>query len=340
VDSDQESFALTSLGPRVRWQEQSGAPSVSFAQRAAQWAREPLRPRFPLPREFLGYLREPLAQRPAGSVGKAGVCALSFGVRQGKTHLLQSFVSHPFHLTSPWRLDAALPGMAVAYLQTPAGGLIQGDRARMHCALSSRAQVHLTTQAAEKIHSMTSNCAVQQLTLSLSADAYAEYCPEPVILFPGARFAQELDVALDEGAACFLSEIFFFRQAEEATTFDALTSTVRVRSRATGVLLYDRTIVFPRKHALTGPGVLGPYRAWGVAAFVGPAVPQDWVRAVYERVASETAVLCGVTALHQEQGVYLKAVGREAQAVRWVLHGAWDVLRTRFLGAPASLYPK
>ncbi|MGE0683393.1 MAG: urease accessory protein UreD [Candidatus Binatia bacterium] len=35
---------------------------------------------------------------------------------------------------------------------------------------------------------------MQQLSFSLSAGAYVEYCPEPVILFPGARFAQGIHV--------------------------------------------------------------------------------------------------------------------------------------------------
>ncbi|MGE0683394.1 MAG: urease accessory protein UreD [Candidatus Binatia bacterium] len=42
-------------------------------------------------------------------------------------------------------------------LSQPAGGLIQGDRARMQFTFAPRSQVHLTTQAAEKIHAMTAN---------------------------------------------------------------------------------------------------------------------------------------------------------------------------------------
>ena len=80
------------------------------------------------PSVFRAYVAEPLAQRPAGSTGKRGVCRLAFAVRSDTTRLGHAFVSHPFHCTRPWYLDPAVPGMAVVYVQTPAGGLIQGDR--------------------------------------------------------------------------------------------------------------------------------------------------------------------------------------------------------------------
>ena len=63
------------------------------------------------PRSFQAYLSDPLDQRPAGSAGKSGACKLTFAAESGKTHLQHSFVSHPFHLTRPWYLDPALPGM-------------------------------------------------------------------------------------------------------------------------------------------------------------------------------------------------------------------------------------
>jgi urease accessory protein len=292
-----------------------------------------------LPRSFVTYLDEPLSQRPPGSAGKRGVCTLAFTVAQGRTQLGRSFVTHPFHLTAPWHLDPALPGMAVVYLQTPAGGLIQGDRARMQFTLAPHAQVHLTTQAAEKIHSMSANCAMQQASFSVGADAALEYCPEPVILFPGARFVQDLDVTLEEGAYFFLSEIFLSHPAVDGTPFEALAATLRIRDVADGLLVHDRSFVWPRQQHLAGPGILGGYHAWGMAFLVGPAISQDWVREVHRLISAESDVIAGATALPKERGVCVKAVG-EVRALRRVLHVAWDYLRARLLGAPAPVFPK
>lgn len=293
-----------------------------------------------MPREFAAYLAEPLVQRPAGSTGKRGTCALSFAFEQGKTQLRQAFVSHPFHLTRPWYLDPALPGMAVVYVQTPAGGLIQGDRVNMRFALDPEAQVHITTQAAEKIHSMIANCALQQISFVLNAGAYAEYCPEPVILFPGARFGQEVDVELGEGAGFFFTEIFLSRRAMDDSSFDALATSLTVRDSAGRLLLRDRSLVFPARQGLSGPGILGSHHVWGQALMLGPSVSSAWARAIHTVISAEPKVICGVTVLPWERGIGIKAVGPEVRLVRRALHAAWHYLRTQCLGAPASVFPK
>ncbi len=292
------------------------------------------------PRAFTAYVDEPLIQRPAASPGKNGVCDLAFANVRGKTALSASFVTHPFHLTAPWRLDPNLPGMAVVYLQTPAGGLIQGDRTRMQFTCGPHTQVHLTTQAAEKIHTMTANCAIQQTSFTLHAGAYAEYCPEPVILFPGARFAQTIDVTLEEKAGFFLSEIFLSRRTNNGAFFEALVSTLNVRDANAGVLVYDRSCIFPQQHDLAGPGILGGYHTWGQALLVGPTIPPAWAQELHTLLATEQDAICGVTLLDKSRGVYVKAVGSEARAVRRVLQNAWNYLRTQFLQTPAPVFPK
>lgn len=291
-----------------------------------------------LPREFASYLSEPVAQRPAGSVGKRGVCALSFAVEQGKTFLQHSFVTHPFHLTRLWYLDPALPGLAVGYIQAPAGGLIQGDRAYMSFTLSPNAQVHLTNQAAEKIHTMTTNCALQQISFVLGAGAYAEYYPEPVILFSGSRFGQELHVELGEGASFFLAEIFLSRRSAEGVPFDALATSLKVRDAYGTLLLRDRSLALPARRDLAGSGVLGSHHVWGQALLIGPPVSSTWAREVHILISAESGVICGATVLPRERGIGIKAVGTEVRAVRRVLHTAWHYLRTRHVGVPAPLF--
>lgn len=291
-----------------------------------------------LPREFIAYLDEPLPQRPAGSPGKRGQCSLAFHVRKGKTQLQHSFVSHPFHFTHPWHLDPALPDMAVVYMQTPAGGLIQGDQAAMHFTLASGARVHITTQAAEKIHTMTANCALQHIDFTLAADAYAEYCPEPVLLFPRSRFAQELQVELGDNAQFFMSEIFLVPVG--MGLFDAFTSCFSVREANGRLLLHERGVALSGGENLDGPGIFDGDRVWGQAVFVGPQVSAAVVKDVHLLLASEPAVRCGATLLPRERGVAVKVIGARVSVVRRVLQAAWQFFRLRWLQVPAPQFPK
>ncbi len=297
------------------------------------------------PQSFQPYLSDALNQRPAGSAGKSGTCKLTFAVAGSeRTQLQQSFVSHPFHLTRPWYLDPALPGMAVVYVQTPAGGLIQGDRATLQFDLGDTAQVHITNQAAEKIHSMTANCALQSVSFVLGAGAYAEYCPEPVILFPRARFGQQLRVQLDRQASFFLSEIFLIRGDVTQEPFEALSASLTVTDAAGDLLMREHGVALPFQQRLTGPGVLDRYHVWGQAILVGRSVTDSWAQEIQgelrEEPFSDTALMVGTTVLPGEYGVCVKVVGTQVPAVRRVLRRAWHGLRLRHLGVPAPDLPK
>ncbi len=289
---------------------------------------------------FRVYQAEPLVQRPAGSTGKQGVCHLTFIVQSDKTRLRHALVSHPFHCTHPWYLDPAVPGMAVLYVQTPGGGLIQGDRTAMRFELSSAAQVHVTNQAAEKIHTMTANCALQQINFTLGPDAYAEYCPEPLILFPGARFGQVLQIQLASGASFFGTEIVLSRAAPDGASFEAFTTNLTVLDDDGDILVRDLGLALPDQHPLVGPGVLAEHRVWGQAFLVGPDIPADWAREIHERLPTEGGTVWGVSLLPRERGISVKVVGSEVRAVRQVLSSVWNLLRLRHRGASAPRFPK
>lgn len=293
-----------------------------------------------LPRALAACHEELLLQRPAGSAGKNGVCELAFTRVHHRTRVQRSFVTHPFHFTAPWHLDPALPGLAVAYLQTPAGGLIQGDRTRLRIDCGAHTQVHLTTQAAEKIHTMTANCAIQCAEFLLQSGAYAEYCPEPIILFPGARFAQSLEVTLGHGACFFLSEVYLSRRAGDGTAFHVFSSRLRVCDDEDRLLLHERSFALPRHHRLDGPGVLSDYPVWGQAFLMGPEVPVGWARDLHEILSSVAGVIGGATVLPRGRGVGVKVVGAEVRGVRQALFLVWDFLRRQQLNAPAVVFPK
>jgi len=329
-------------GSRIPETQSSWASVCSDAGELPTPGRRQLPPyTFPgLPHEFAAYVTEPLVQRPAGSIGKSGSCSLAFAVDHARTFLHSSFVTHPFHLTRPWYSDPALPGMAVVYVQTPAGGLIQGDRVHLHFGLDAKAQVHVTTQAAEKIHSMTANCALQHVSFVIGAGAYAEYCPEPVLLFSGARFGQEMNIELGEGASFFFTEIFLSHSATNSSSFAALSTSLTVKDAAGQLCLRDRSLALPTQQCLDGPGVLGSYRVWGQALMLSPSMSPAWAREIHTLIAAVPQVICGVTTLPGKHGIGIKVVASEVRLVRRVLTIAWDYLRTRCIGAPAPVFPK
>jgi urease accessory protein len=229
--------------------------------------------------------------------------------------------------------------MAVVYVQTPAGGFIQGDRASLHFVLGPETQVHLTSQAADKIHTMTANCALQHISFTIGPGAYAEYYPEPVILFSGARFGQEVQVELSEGASLFYAEMFLSPCSASSPSFEAVAASLSVQETGR-LLLQERSLIRPARQHLAGPGILGQYRVWGQALLIGPTVPAVWAQEIHALLATEPAVVCGTTVLPWERGIGVKVVGSDVRKVRGILSAAWHALRVRHLGVTSFSLPK
>ena len=297
-----------------------------------------------LPSAFRPYLFEPLSQRPPGSIGKSGICRLVFHDDAGKTYLSDSYVVHPFHFTKPWHLDPGLPGMAVVYVQNPAGGWIQGDSASIQVRLQPDAQVHVTNQAAEKIHSMSANCAVQTVEFRLDRRSSAEYCPDPGILFSGARFAQDVRVTLAQDASLFLSEVFLNRTYDDNAPFDVFSNSLTIYDDSNRIIFREHGLVRPTRKSLEGRAVLGRSRAWGQALLVGPKILKSWSAEIQEELNREcaglTGVLAGVSLLPEDRGICIKVAAEGVRAARIVLGRAWQELRIRHLGVLPPSLPK
>ena len=92
--------------------------------------------------------------------------------------------------------DQEMPDLACVFLITTTGCLLQGDRLALDITLGPRAQAHVTTQSATKIHAMDANYAAQTQTITLADDAYLEFLPDPVIPHRRARFVSDTRISV------------------------------------------------------------------------------------------------------------------------------------------------
>ena len=171
-----------------------------------------------------------------------------------------------------------------------------------------------------------------------------------MILFPGARFGQALQIQLASGASFFGSEIFLSRKGQkgqegrEATpdgaSFEAFTTSLTVLDADRSILIRDQSLALPAQHSLSGPGVLAEHYVWGQAFLLGPDIPADWARDMHAQLPTTSGTVWGVSLLPRERGISVKVVGSQVRAVRHVLSTAWNLLRMRHLGVSAPDFPK
>ncbi|QLC35196.1 urease accessory protein UreD (plasmid) [Halarchaeum sp. CBA1220] len=292
------------------------------------------------PPEFEAYVDEPLAQTAVGSPGKVGELEARFARDDGgKTRLVEDYARVPYHLSGTLGHDRGRPDGTTVYVQSPTGGVAQGDRNRMALRAEADALAHVSTQSATKVLAMNANCARVDQTFVVGDGAHLEYVPEQTILHDGARYCQETAVTLGRDATAFLTEtVVPGRLArEEAFEFERYYARTTVDGPG-GRLLADTTHLAPDDpHAdPRRAGVLDDYAVFGTA-YLATTRDVD-CEALSERLhgrASDTAARAAASTLPKDAGVVVRALGDRASDVRAALHAAWDASSRALRDAPA-----
>jgi urease accessory protein len=294
------------------------------------------------PPGFAPYASESLPGVGAGAPGKDGRLELTFAPdADAQTRLVRSFARAPFHLSGTLD-DDPHPDAATVMVQSPTGGVGQGDRREATITVRPDAVARVTTGSATKVQSMTANYAASERTLSVAAGGHLDYVPRPTILHADARYEQTTTLTVADDASAVLEEVVVpGRLARgEAFAFDRYRSRVRVRDADGRLLCADTTDLTPdgdgenddaRRSfggAPTAPGVLDTGPVWGTLFVVAPAVDAVALSdALHERASAAGPAQAGGTALPNDAGVLVRATGEDAAPVGQALQAAWDEAR-------------
>jgi len=313
---------------------------------------------------FADYAAESLSGAGVGAAGKAGRLDLAF-VRDGDgTRLVRDLARAPFHVSGTLGHDPH-PASETVYVQSPSGGVAQGDRHDISVAVGPDAVAHVTTSSATKVLSMERNYAASEVALSVGDGGHLDYVPAPTILHPDARYAQATAVDVAPGASAVVGEVVVPGRLARGEHFDfeRYASTLRVRSHG-DLLVADATHLAPGADdgpGPTAPGVVGEFAVLGTlyvlapgrdAAALADRLHDAVATASDERAADDegpdddpdedaddtTEVAAGATHLPNGAGVLVRALGHRTGPVTDSLYAAWDTARTDLLdvGAPAD----
>ena len=294
---------------------------------------------------FAGYAAEPVPQAAVGSPGKDGVLELRFAATDRGTALVHDYATVPFHLSGTLGHDPH-PDAETVFVQSPTGGVAQGDRHDVTVTVGADAVAHVSTQSATKIQTMRANYAAAETRLSVGPGGHLDYVPEPTILHEGARYHASLDLDLAPGATAVVGEVLVPGRLARGERFDFERCLSEVRARGSGGLLFtDATHLAPGDDAAPppdAPGVMGEFTVYGTLFVVAP--DHDAPGELSDRLHAAVARTCataphgsrgGATALPNGAGVAVRALSDRAETVSAGLHAAWDEARRELRGAPA-----
>jgi len=287
--------------------------------------------------ELAAFQDEPL-QMKSGTVGKTGFLRLGFEHRANKTILANLERRAPYMVQRALYCDPEMPDLACVFLITTTGCLLQGDRLALDITLGPRAEAHVTTQSATKIHAMDANYAAQTQIITLADDAYLEFLPDPVIPHRQARFVSDTQISIAPSATLLFSEIIQpgrkHHRPDEcfgATVISISTSA----ARPDGCRLFtEKLLIEPQRYAMRQTGVMDSF---DVFANVILCTPKDKADRVYERVEADVDLADGVAFgacwLPNDAGLIYKILGRETAQVKAKVREFWGVVRREVTGA-------
>jgi len=293
-----------------------------------------------LPPSFEPYEDETLAQVGVGSPGKVGELNATFAAgADGTTDLVADYARVPYHLSGTLDHDVGRPDFATVYVQSPTGGVAQGDRNRMVVTAEADARAHVSTGSASKVLSMDANYGRVDATFVVGDGAHVEYVPEQTILHPDARYCGETAVTLGHDASAILTDVVVPGRLARDEAFDF----ERYYARTTvdgpdGRILADTTHLAPGDpHADPHrAGVLGDYAVLGTCYVVTTRDVDS--KTMSDRLAERLTggpARASATALPRDGGAFVRALGDRADDVHEALDAAWDEASHALLDAPA-----
>jgi urease accessory protein len=252
----------------------------------------------------------------------------------GRTHIGGQYVAYPFHLCRALRTLGDPVDMPTLYIQSCSGGIFEGDDLRCRLRIGPGARAHITTAASTVVHSMESGTAAQQVDIEVAADAFIEYLPDPMILFPGASLRNGVSIRLGREATAIAWDSFLSHDPKASgAVFRDFTSVLDVTDEAGNLLARDRYCAQGEVFRQATPGVMGSHRVQ--AGFVllrkgGPVA--QWTEGLRECMDSGTQAYIGISALPNEAGVWVRMLAPDTAILREALGKAWARAREMVTG--------
>ena len=259
-----------------------------------------------------------------------GRLSLRFAREGGRTVLGDAERSPPWHIQRLLHLNRAHPALAEGVLLNTTAGLFAGDRLHLAVDVAGGAQVALTTPTVTRAYAMPEGDAESTTRLTVAAGGYLEYLPAPTLLCHDADLRQRLDLDTEAGAVAAVGEVLAFGRTAHGEGHDYRALHQRTELRCAGEIVLAEALALTPGESPDGPGLLGPYRAYGSLNLLCSALDADALLAETRLLLAGRANLRGgASLLWGQAGVAIRVLGPAPHAVHAMLRAITERFRAR-----------
>ena len=252
----------------------------------------------------------------------------------GQTFIARQRTTYPFTLTQPFCLDRAPHGMLTLMLQSISGGVYENERLTLDFSVEDGACVHLTTQGATVVHSMREGrVATQQVSIRAGKGSFVEYLPDPLALFPYARFRSSVHIAVEEGATAISGDAFGLHDPEAlGRPFGSIFSETVFQRPDGQRRCVDRFEITGHEFVASLPHALQRYQTQGTFWVVSDHDTEELAVALQTVLDPLPDIYAGASILPDDAGVWMRVLAVDAVALRNAFHVAWCAVRLCLTG--------
>lgn len=266
-----------------------------------------------------------------------GSLNLIYGKRNHTTQILASQNQSPLKIQRPFYPEGG--EVCHSVILHTAGGVVGGDRLSINIELQPTTHALVTTAAASKIYRSNGQLAQQNIRMKVDSNACLEWLPQPIILFNGAEYQQNLKVELAPEATWISWEIIRFGRSARGEKFLAGNWRSYTEVWQQGYPLWiDRQCLKGGSEMINSILGLADHSVVGSFVFIGQPVTAEIVtkaRGLWNDLDSNVSGETGVTRL--PKGMICRYRGESTINVKnWFL-SVWDYLRLFYLERPYCL---
>lgn len=227
-------------------------------------------------------------------------------------------------------------GCCHVYLLHPPGGLVSGDALSIQAQVAPGGHALLTTPAAAKLYKADSHGVAwtQHTRLTAENDATLEWLPQETLAFNGSRGIQTTTVELEGSARCIGWEVLAL--GRPASDLPFVTGHLEQRFRLTRngrPLWQERQALDPNHGRFRGKWGQGGATVQATLWVVGLDDEAAAIETLREAIPASTH-----WAVTRRRGVLLlRYLGDERNEAWAICQQAWEILRPRLTGQPATV---
>lgn len=289
--------------------------------------------------------REPMVAGQAYRQEVAGFLRLGFGydAATGRTRLLVQEQRPPLQVVRAFALE---DGGALVHVHNLSGGVLGGDEHELLIEVGAGARAMLTSTGATRLYRPRADDrpARQRWQVQVGAGALLEHLPDALIPFAGARYRQEVTIALAEDAGLFWWEIVAPGRLARGECFAYAWLELALMIRSTRrPLAIERFRLEPTARPPLSLARLGPYR-YCASLYVCRTgqPPQRWadleaeLAALAQELSRPGCCVWGVSRLPAD-GLVVRGLAQEGLTLGHQLPEFWRLARLRLYGSAVPL---